>query len=39
LLGHEAGILKGTIRFSDYADPSFVKDEREIKPYHWEAPR
>jgi NitT/TauT family transport system substrate-binding protein len=38
-LGKEAGVLKGTAHFEDYADPSFVPDEAEIRPYDWEAPR
>ncbi len=38
-LGKEAGVLKGTAHFDDYADPSFVPDEAEIRPYDWEAPR
>jgi NitT/TauT family transport system substrate-binding protein len=38
-LGREAGILKGTARFEDYADPSFVRNETGIRPYDWEAPR
>jgi NitT/TauT family transport system substrate-binding protein len=38
-LGKEAGILKGTAHFDDYADPSFVPDEADIQPYDWEAPR
>jgi len=36
-LGKEAGILAGTARFDDYADPSFVLDETVIQPYDWEA--
>jgi NitT/TauT family transport system substrate-binding protein len=38
-LGREAGVLKGTAHFEDYADPSFVPDEADIRPYDWEAPR
>jgi NitT/TauT family transport system substrate-binding protein len=38
-LGVESGILKGTVRFEDYADPSFVTDETAIQPYAWEMPR
>jgi NitT/TauT family transport system substrate-binding protein len=38
-LGAESGILKGTARFEDYADPSFVEDEAAIQPYQWEASR
>ena len=37
-LGLEAGVLKGTAHFDDYADPSFVPDEADIQPYDWEAP-
>ena len=37
-LGQEAGILNGTARFDDYADPSFVRDETSIQPYDWEGP-
>jgi NitT/TauT family transport system substrate-binding protein len=37
VLGREAGVLKGTARFEDYADTSFVKDEKTIAPYVWEA--
>jgi NitT/TauT family transport system substrate-binding protein len=37
-LGLESGILRGTARFEDYADASFVKDEAAIEPYEWEAP-
>jgi NitT/TauT family transport system substrate-binding protein len=35
-LGQEAGILRGTARFEDYADPSFVLDEGAVEPYRWE---
>jgi NitT/TauT family transport system substrate-binding protein len=38
-LGKEAGVLEGTAHFEDYADPSFVPDEADIRPYDWEAPR
>jgi NitT/TauT family transport system substrate-binding protein len=38
-LGREAGILKGTAHFDDYADPSFVTDESAVRPYDWEGPR
>ena len=37
-LGQEAGILNGTARFEDYADPSFVPDEMVVRPYDWEGP-
>lgn len=36
-LGREAGILKGTAHFEDYADASFVPDESKIQPYKFEA--
>jgi NitT/TauT family transport system substrate-binding protein len=36
-LGIEAGILKGTAHFEDYADPSFVSDEANLEAYQWEA--
>lgn len=35
-LGREAGILKGTAHFEDYADASFVTDESAVQPYDWE---
>ncbi len=35
-LGIESGILQGTAKFEDYADPSFVPDEAAIKPHAWE---
>jgi NitT/TauT family transport system substrate-binding protein len=35
VLGREAGILQGTARFEDYADPSFVKEDAVIQPYVW----
>jgi NitT/TauT family transport system substrate-binding protein len=35
-LAVESGILQGTVRFEDYADASFVKDETTIQPYAWE---
>ena len=38
-LGVESGILQGSIRFEDYADPSFVRDDAAIQPYAWEAPK
>jgi NitT/TauT family transport system substrate-binding protein len=38
-IGKFAGVLKGTAHFDDYADPSFVPDEADIRPYDWEAPR
>ena len=36
-LGVESGIMAGTIRFEDYVDDSFVKDEGTVQPYTWEA--
>lgn len=35
-LAVESGIMQGTVHFEDYADPSFVKDEKTIQPYPWE---
>jgi NitT/TauT family transport system substrate-binding protein len=35
-LGREAGILSGSARFDDYADPSFVPDEAAVPPWPWE---
>lgn len=35
-LGIQAGILKGTAHFEDYADPSFVTDDTLVQPYAWE---
>jgi NitT/TauT family transport system substrate-binding protein len=35
-LGVEAGILKGTAKFEDYVDSSFVNDDNAIQPYDWE---
>ena len=37
-LGREAAILQGTAHFDDYADPSFVRDDKAVRPYDWEAP-
>ena len=37
-LGVEAGILNGTAKFEDYADPSFVTDELAVRPHPWKAP-
>ena len=34
-LGMEAGILNGSIGFDDYADPSFVTDDSQVKPWDW----
>jgi NitT/TauT family transport system substrate-binding protein len=34
-LGKEAGILKGTARFEDYTDTSFVTDDSQIKPWEY----
>lgn len=38
-LGAEAGVLKGTAHFDDYADPSFARDEAETQFYEWEGPQ
>jgi NitT/TauT family transport system substrate-binding protein len=35
----KAGIFKGLVGFKDYADPSFVAEDRQLEPYAWEAPR
>ncbi len=35
-LGVESGIMQGTIKFEDYVDTSFVKDDTAIQPYAWE---
>lgn len=35
-LGREAGILRGTAGFEDYADASFVPDDGRVPPYAWE---
>jgi hypothetical protein len=37
-LAVEAGILKGRVRFDDYADPSFVPEDARIQPWAWENP-
>jgi NitT/TauT family transport system substrate-binding protein len=34
-LGKEGGILKGTAGFEDYADPSFVTDDTQVKPWDY----
>ena len=34
-LGQQAGILKGTARFEDYTDTSFVPDDSAIKAHDW----
>jgi NitT/TauT family transport system substrate-binding protein len=35
-LAVESGILKGTVHFEDYCDPSFVVDDSNVQPYEWE---
>jgi NitT/TauT family transport system substrate-binding protein len=35
-LGVEAGVLKGTLKFEDYCDTSFVTDESAIKAYDFQ---
>jgi len=35
-LGQESGILKGTARFEDYTDASFVPDDSVVQPYDYE---
>ena len=34
-LGKQAGVLKGTARFEDYTDASFVPDDAAIQPHAW----
>jgi NitT/TauT family transport system substrate-binding protein len=38
-LGKEAGILKGTAHFEDYADTSFIPPDQEVKAYSWDYQR
>lgn len=38
-LAVEAGVLKGTVHFDDYCDPSFVTDDTMVQPYQWEMPK
>jgi NitT/TauT family transport system substrate-binding protein len=38
-LGREAGILRGTASFDDYADGSFVTDDELVKPWDWKGMR
>ncbi len=35
-LAVESGIMQGTVRFEDYVDPSFVKDDASVQPYAWD---
>lgn len=35
-LAVESGVHKGTVHFEDYADPSFVPDEKQVQPHQWE---
>lgn len=35
-LAIEGGIMKGTVRFDDYVDTSFVKNDGSIQPYKWD---
>ena len=35
----ESGIFQGNVGFEDYADPSFVPPDRDIRAYDWEAPK
>ena len=34
----QAGIMKGTVHFDDYCDPSFVPDDATVTAYQFEAP-
>jgi NitT/TauT family transport system substrate-binding protein len=36
-LAVEAGIMQGTVKFEDYVDDSFIRDESTVAPYKWEA--
>jgi NitT/TauT family transport system substrate-binding protein len=36
-LAREAGILEGSAKFDDYADPSFSAKTQNAKPYDWKA--
>jgi NitT/TauT family transport system substrate-binding protein len=38
-LGVEAGILRGTARFEDYTDSSFVPDDARIEPHQFKVPQ
>jgi NitT/TauT family transport system substrate-binding protein len=38
-LAQEGGILKGKVRFEDYTDDSFCKDDVLLQAYDWEVPR
>ncbi|HYE21216.1 MAG TPA: ABC transporter substrate-binding protein [Tepidisphaeraceae bacterium] len=35
-LGIESGVLTGKAKFDDYADPSFVRDNNDVKPWDYE---
>jgi NitT/TauT family transport system substrate-binding protein len=35
----ESGIFQGHVGFEDYADPSFVPPDTDIRAYEWEAPK
>jgi NitT/TauT family transport system substrate-binding protein len=37
-LGREAGILRGSAHFEDYADGSFAERASRLQPFAWEAP-
>lgn len=37
-LARDAGIMRGTVGFEDYADPSLVPDDSVIQPYDLKAP-
>jgi NitT/TauT family transport system substrate-binding protein len=37
-LGLEAGILRGTARFEDYADSSFITDDSQVEAWDWKGP-
>lgn len=35
-LAVEAGIMQGTVKFEDYTDDSFIRDEASLPAYQWE---
>jgi NitT/TauT family transport system substrate-binding protein len=38
-LGVESGILKGNLRYEDYTDDSFCRNDAQLKAYDWEMPK
>jgi NitT/TauT family transport system substrate-binding protein len=39
MLASEAGILKGSVTFDDYADSRFSASTHDAKPYDWKGPK